>query len=91
MKVKLVVLGLPKNMDGSIGFAGNRSLNFKGLLEKENIEVALMDERLTTKSAIDIVHENNDNYKNTKEKIDSIASCIILENYLRKCKNEAQE
>lgn len=89
--IKLVVLGLPKNMDGSIGFAGNRSLNFKDLLEKENIEVTLMDERLTTKSAIDIVHENNDNYKNAKEKIDSIASCIILENYLRKCKNETQE
>lgn len=82
--IKLVVLGLPKNMDGSIGFAGKRSLHFKELLEKENVEVELIDERLTTKSAEDIIHLNNDNVKNTKNKIDSIAACIILESYLKK-------
>ncbi len=89
--IKKVVLGLPKNMDGSMGFASERSLKFKELLVKEEIEVVLEDERLTTKSAIDIIHENNDNYKNAKEKIDSIASCIILENYLRKCEHETKE
>ena len=89
--IKLVVLGLPKNMDGSIGFAGERSLNFKKLLEKENIKVELVDERLTTKSAIDIVHLNNGNEKNTKNKIDSIAACIILESYLKRCQNDIKE
>jgi len=89
--IKLVVLGLPKNMDGSIGFAGERSLNFKKLLEKENIKVELVDERLTTKSAIDIVHLNNGNEKNTKNKIDSIAACIILESYLKRCQNVTEE
>lgn len=78
-----VILGLPKNMDGSIGFAGERSLNFKKMLESKNIEVVLIDERLTTVMAEDIVHLNNDNVKNTKKKIDSIAASIILESYLK--------
>jgi len=78
-----VILGLPKNMDGSIGFAGERSINFKKLLERKNIEVVLIDERLTTIMAEDIVHLNNDNVKNTKKKIDSIAASIILESYLK--------
>lgn len=78
-----VVLGLPKNMDGSIGFAGNRSLHFKELLENINIDVELVDERLTTIMAEGIVHQNNENVKNTKKKIDSIAASIILESYLK--------
>lgn len=89
--IELVVLGLPKNMDGSIGFAGNRSIAFKEMLEKEKIKVELIDERLTTKSAEDIVHLNNDNVKNTKNRIDSIAACIILENYLKRCQNEIKK
>lgn len=89
--IELVVLGLPKNMDGSIGFAGNRSLHFKELLESENIKVELIDERLTTKTAEDIIHLNNDNVKNTKGKIDSIAACIILESYLKRCQNDTKE
>ena len=78
-----VILGLPKNMDGSIGFAGNRSLHFKEMLEENNIEVILVDERLTTKSAEDIIHLNNEHVKDTKNKIDAIAASIILESFLR--------
>ncbi len=89
--IKKVILGLPKNMDGSLGFASERSLKFQKLLEQENIDVELIDERLTTKSAIDIMHQNQKNYKQVKDKIDSIASCIILESYLRKCENETKE
>lgn len=89
--IKLVVLGLPKNMDGSIGFAGNRSMQFKSMLENENVQVELVDERLTTKTAEDIVHLNNDNVRNTKNRIDSIAACIILESYLKRCQNDIKE
>lgn len=78
-----IVLGLPKNMDGSIGFAGERSLNFQKLLLENNITVNLVDERLTTIMAEGIIHENNENVKNTKQKIDSIAACLILESYLK--------
>ena len=86
-----VVLGMPKNMDGSTGFAGMRSLKFKKMLEKDNIEVILEDERLTTVSAENIIHSNNDNLKNTKNKIDSIAASLILESYLKRCQNDYQE
>jgi len=82
-EISKVILGLPKNMDGTVGFAGERSLKFKDLLENNNIEVELIDERLTTIMAEDIVHMNNDNVKNTKKKIDSIAASIILESYLK--------
>ena len=82
-EISKVILGLPKNMDGTVGFAGERSLKFKDLLENNNIEVELIDERLTTIMAEDIVHMNNDNVKNTKKKIDSIAASLILESYLK--------
>ena len=84
--VEKVILGLPKNMDGTIGFAGNRSIKFKELLESRGIIVELVDERLTTVMAEDIVHQNNENVKNTKKKIDSIAASIILESYLKRLK-----
>lgn len=90
-EIEKVILGLPKNMDGSIGFAGNRSLNFKNMLENNSIKVELIDERLTTKMAEGIVHSNEDNVKNTKDKIDSIAACIILETYLERVKNETKK
>ncbi len=87
-----VVLGFPKNMDGSNGFASERSLNFKKMLEENfKIEVILIDERLTTKSAENIIHLNNEHVKNTKNKIDAIAASLILESYLRKCSNDFKE
>lgn len=89
--ISKVILGLPKNMDGSVGFAGKRSLKFKEMLENSNIEVILEDERLTTKVAEGIIHNNNENIKNTKNKIDSIAACIILESYLKRCINDYKE
>ncbi len=89
--ISKVALGLPKNMDGTLGFAASRSLKFKEMLESINIEVILIDERLTTKSAEDIIHLNNDNVKNTKGKIDAIASSIILESFLRKWENDSKK
>ena len=81
-----VVLGLPKNMDGTLGFAANRSLKFKKLLENTGVIVHLVDERLTTKSAIDMMHEINKTEKNSKNIIDSVSASIILESYLKSIK-----
>jgi len=81
--ISKVILGLPRNMDGTIGFAGERSLRFKELLNTRGINVELVDERLTTVMAEGIVFKNNDNVKNTKKKIDSIAASLILESYLK--------
>ena len=51
-KVDELVLGLPKNMNGSLGFAAERSMNFKKVLEQEiNIPIHLVDERLSTVEA----------------------------------------
>lgn len=81
-----VVLGLPKNMDGTLGFASERSLKFKELLESTGLVVHLVDERLTTKSAIDMMHEINKTEKNSKNIIDSVSASIILESYLKSIK-----
>ena len=89
--VDKVVLGLPKNMDGTIGFAGERSLKFKEMLESKNIVVELEDERLTTKVAENIIHENNSNIKSSKNKIDSISAVVILESFLKRIKNDIKE
>ena len=89
--IKTVILGLPKNMDGSMGFASKRSLEFKKILESNNIEVILEDERLTTMESINIIHDNNDNVKNTKDKIDSISASLILESYLKRCNNDSRK
>ena len=53
------------------------------MLESLNLKVELVDERLTTKEAENLVHERGDNIKSSKERIDSVAACVILESYLR--------
>ena len=55
-KVDELVLGLPKNMNNSLGFASERSLNFKSELEKKcNLKINLVDERLSTVEAENIL------------------------------------
>lgn len=89
--ISKVILGLPKNMDGSIGFAGERSIKFQKMLINKNIDVELMDERLTTKLSENVIHENLDNIKNSKNKIDAISATIILDDYLKRCSNDNKE
>lgn len=80
---KIVVLGLPKNMDNSLGFASNRSLNFKKLLEDNlDIEVILEDERLSSVEANNILISGDMSRKKRKNKVDSVAASIILQRYL---------
>lgn len=82
--IDLIVLGLPKNMDNSLGFAANRSLNFKKMLEDNNLRVELQDERLTSVEAINIMKNNGIRKINKKNKTDLIAATIILESYLKR-------
>ena len=69
-----VVLGLPKNMDNSMGFAATRSINFKNMLEENNIAVHLEDERLTTVEAINIMKNNGVKKINKSGNTDIICS-----------------
>lgn len=82
--IKEVVLGLPKNMDNSLGFATDRSLNFKKMLEDRGLIVHLEDERLTTVEAINILKTNNVKKINKSDKTDVLSAVLILESFLRK-------
>ena len=78
-----IVIGLPKNMDGSLGFASERTFRFCKLLEKLNKNVVMEDERLTSIEAQKILLANEISAKNSKNYIDMQAAVIILEDYLR--------
>lgn len=84
-----LVLGLPKNMNGSLGFASERSMNFKEKLEnKKDIKIHLVDERLSTVEAENILIGADVSRKARKKVIDGLAASIILDTYLRKARNE---
>ena len=82
-QIKTVVLGLPKNMNGSIGFQSEYCLNFRDMLvEKLALEVVMIDERLTSKMAENIMLEANLSRKKRKINVDKLAATIILQSYL---------
>lgn len=81
--VTKIVLGYPKNMDGSIGERGQLSEQFKEHLESRlNIEVVLWDERMTTMIAEKILIHANVSRKKRKKVIDKMAAVVILQSYL---------
>ena len=81
--VDKIVLGFPKNMNNSVGERANITLDFKKMLEDlTNLEVILEDERLTSKVANDILINASTSRKKRKEKVDGVASVIILQSYL---------
>jgi len=78
-----IVLGFPKNMNNTIGPKGELSLEFKEKLEKLiDIPIYLQDERLTTKSATDLLISGNVSRKDRKKVVDSVAATIILQSFL---------
>lgn len=88
-KIEKIALGLPKNMNNTIGPKGELSYKFKEMLE-ENIdrEVILVDERLTTKEATDILIKGNTSRKKRKKVVDGLAATIILQSYLDRVSNK---
>ena len=82
-KVEKIVLGLPKNMNNTIGERGEHTLKFKEKLEKAlNIPVVLWDERLSTVSAENMLISADVSRQKRKKVIDKVAAVIILQNYL---------
>ena len=75
-----LVLGLPKNMDGTEGPRAEKSRALKALLEERGMDVVLWDERRTTVDAHRILRENGKREK--KHKVDAVAAALILEGYL---------
>jgi len=84
-KVDKIVLGLPKNMNGTIGPKGELSYKFKEMIEKNiGLEVFLEDERLTTVQATNLLIKNDTSRKKRKNVVDSMAATIILQSFLDK-------
>lgn len=83
--VEKLVLGLPKNMNGSIGPQAEYCLKFKEMLENNtNLEVIMVDERLTSKQADAIMLSADLSRKKRKKNVDKLAATIILQTYLDK-------
>ena len=81
--VGTLVLGFPKNMDGTLGPRAEKSLAMSELLrEKTGLEVVMWDERRTTIDAHRILSDNGKRMKNHKKNVDAVAAALILEGYL---------
>lgn len=82
-KIDVVVLGLPRHMNNDLGIRGEISLQFKELLSTINdCEIILWDERLSTKSALDVLIKGSVRRDKQKKIKDELAATIILQNYL---------
>jgi len=78
-----VILGLPKNMNNTLGERADKTLALYELLKKQfDGVVILRDERNTTKSAQRVLVETNTRGKKRKKVIDSLAASILLQDYL---------
>ena len=87
--VQRVVIGLPKNMNNTLGERAEITTKYKRILEENtNIPVIFFDERLTSVISNSILIEADISRKKRKKKVDSIAAQIILQDYLNKEKNE---
>ena len=91
-RVERIVVGLPKNMDGSEGDSAQNARAFaKELQDYCGIECDMQDERGTTITAHNYLNFTDTRGKKRKSVVDSVAATIILEDYLRKRKNSLAE
>ena len=82
--VGLLVLGLPKNMDGSEGERAALSRQFAEMLTAETgLEVKFWDERRSSVEAHAILHANGRKQKDHRKNVDAVAASLMLEGYLR--------
>lgn len=79
-----IALGLPKNMDNSLGFASKRSIDFKDLILKNiDINITMVDERLSSVEANNILMNLGHKNQSRKKIVDEVAAVIILENFIK--------
>lgn len=84
-KPEKVVIGLPKNMDGTEGFRAEATYEFANKLKTiYEGEIIFWDERLSSVGAARYLNETNTRGKKRKNVLDTVAACIILEGYLNK-------
>lgn len=81
--IEKVVVGLPKNMNGTIGPQGEKTIAFaEKLKNKFNMDIIYQDERLTSKAAEMILIEGDVRREKRKSVIDKVAATFILQTYL---------
>ncbi len=82
-EVKTIVLGLPKNMNNTVGERAQAAEEFREMLERRTaLPVVMWDERLTTVMAENVLKENGVRREERKKYIDKIAAVFILQSYL---------
>lgn len=87
-----IVLGLPKNMNNTLGERAEKSLEFKEMLERRTgLPVIMWDERLTTVAANRTLIESGVRRENRREYVDMIAAVYILQGYLDSLEREEHE
>lgn len=90
-KAELIVVGLPKNMDGSEGFRAKECSETAELIKQlSGIQTVMWDERCTTVMAHTALNFNDTKGKRRKETVDAVAAVMILESYLAYRKNNKQ-
>ncbi|MCH5186002.1 MAG: Holliday junction resolvase RuvX [Oscillospiraceae bacterium] len=83
-KPERIVIGLPKNMDGSSGFRVDETKEFaEALKEIYDGEIVFWDERLSTVAAHNILNETNTRGKKRRQVVDTVAAAVILDGYMR--------
>ena len=88
-KVEEIVVGLPKNMNSSIGDSGNKVIEFSELIKESlNIKIELWDERLTTVAAHKAMIEADLSRQKRKKIVDKMAAIYILQGYLDRLSNK---
>ncbi len=89
LKAELIVVGFPKNMDGSVGSRAEECKEIaEKIKEKTETEIVLWDERCTTVSAHTALNYTDTRGKKRKNVVDAVAAVIILEDYLSYRKNQ---
>ena len=82
-EVDTIVVGLPKNMNNSMGERANKSIEFADMVRRRTgLEVVMWDERLTTVAAHNVMIEADISRKKRYDVVDKVAAVIILQNYL---------
>lgn len=86
-KPEKIVIGLPRNMDGSYGYRCDECKGLgEAIFQDSGIEVDYQDERLTTVMAHNILSGNNVRGKKRKETVDAVSAVMILQSYIDKRK-----
>ena len=82
-KPEKIVIGLPKNMDGTSGFRAEATYKFADALKTVySGEIVFYDERLSTMGATRFLNETNTRGEKRKKVLDTVSACIILEGYM---------